>query len=376
MLNRIAIVAALLGGFLPVVAMAANHHGESLKYQAVKHAPPPASGTWAILNRDGARRAVPRYLSSLAAGESGTGVIVSPAFRISGDRITFTICGHDGQGGGQQKNYVALVDVRGGKTLHQTMAPGSDAMQETSWDVGRLKHREVRIEVHDGHAGNAYAWMGVGRIDAGPALRVDFSRGMPDGWLASSPRREPRSEVLRGGIPFLRHPAEYTMIPAAGVCELRCGFTAERLFFLGCVVAGVKPGELCGEIEIIYGRGPSQRIPLMCGYTLDNTGKMLSRSKAVYLHESSDPFQYYLVVAPQPEVIDKIILRRDPKQNATVCITAVTCQTSIRHDNLIPLPHGALGAEEEAWIRSHTITAASPKLDEILAVIRRDHKME
>lgn len=376
MSKRAFAIAALLTIALPFAAVAAQREATAVRYQALKHSPLPASGTWAILDRDGARRTVPRYLSSLAAGESGTGTIVSPAFRIDVERITFTICGHDGQGGGHQKNYVALIDVRGGKTLNQTMAPGADALEEKSWDVSRLQKREVRIEIHDGDAGNAYAWMGVGRIDAGPAMRVDFSRGLPDGWLASTPPSKPRTEVLSGGIPFLRYPSEYTMIPATGICELRCGFAAERLFFLGCVVGGARPAELYGEIEIVHRAGPSQKIPLMCGYTLDGSTKMLSKSKTMYLHESSDPFQYYLVVAPRPEVIEKIVLRRNPQQDATVCMTAVTCQTSAVHENLTPLPQGAVSAQERAWIESHTIPPTAPKLEAIVKGIRRAHKME
>lgn len=376
MSKRVLGIATLLSIVLPFPAAAENGESPAVKYQALNHSPLAASSTWAILDRDGARRTVPRYLSSLAAGEPGTGTIVSPAFRIAVDRITFTVCGHDGQGGGHQKNYVALIDVRSGKTLDQTMAPGSDAMQEKSWDVSRLQKREVRVEIHDGDAGNAYAWMGVGRIDAGPEMRVDFSRGLPDGWLASAPKSKPRAEVLRGGIPFLRYPSEYTMIPATGVCELRCGFAAERLFFLGCVVGGAKPAELYGEIEIVYRAGPSQKVPLMCGYTLDSSAKLLSKAQTMCLHESSDPFQYYLVVAPRPVVMEKIVLRRNPQQDATVCITAVTCQTQTAHENLTPLPDVAVSPEERAWIESHTITAAAPKLEEIVKGIRRAHKME
>lgn len=376
MSKRVVVIAALLTLALPLVGATAPPEPSRAKYWALKHTPLPASSTWAILDRDGARRTVPRYLSSLAAGEPGTGTIMSPAFRIAVDRIAFTICGHDGQGGGHQKNYVALIDVRSGKTLDQTMAPGSDAMQEKSWDVSRLQKREVRIEIHDGNAGNAYAWMGVGRIDAGPALRVDFSRGLPAGWQASTPQAKPRSELLQGGIPFLRYPSEYTMIPANGVCELPCGFAAERLFFLGCVVGGAKPAQLYGEIEVVYRAGPSQRIPLMCGYTIEGSTKQLSRSKAVHLHPSSDPFQYYLVVAPRSEVIEKIVLRRNPQQDATVCITAVTCQTLTAHENLSPLPDTVVNAEERAWIESHAITVSAPRIAEIMEGIRRAHKME
>jgi hypothetical protein len=372
---RVCVVSMLLSAILSLAAVAEDGVGVSTKYKALKHSPADAAGTWAILDRDGANRQVDRYLSSLGGGESGTGVIVSPPFKVSADAITFTICGHDGQGGGQQKNFIALVDVRSGKILKQTPAPGSDPMQQKSWEVGPLRGREVRIEVHDGDPGGAFAWLGVGEIDAGPALRVRFRDGMPDGWIARTAPAEPRTEVVRGGVPFLRYPAEYTMIPASGAREMPCGFAAERLFVLGCLVPTGKPLEIYGEIEIVYRQGPAQRFPLMCGYTLDIAGKLLSKSKAVYLHESGDVFQPYLVLAPRPEVIEKIILRRNPKQDSVPQITAITCQTQSAGDNLAALPDYTASPEEEAWIRSHTITPSSPSLEEIMKEIRRAHKL-
>ena len=345
-------------------------------YKGLKYAPTASGGTWAILDRDGANRQVPRYLSSLGGGEAGTGVIASPPFRISVDKIVLTICGHDGQHGGQNKNFVALVDTRTGQALHKTNAPGNDAVQERSWDVGKLRGREVRIEVHDGDSGGAFAWLGVGRIDAGEPLRVDFRNGMPQGWAAKVQPTHERPEVVRDGIPFLRHPSEYTLIPAAGTRELPCGFAAERLFFLGGTVASGRPLEVYGSIDVVYRDGSRDSVPLMVGYTLDVAGKLVSRSKAMYLHESADPFQHYLVIAPRAEVIEKIVLRPNREQSVIPRITAVTCQTAATGEHLEALPDGKPTAEEEAWIRSHAITASSPDLERITAEIRRAHKLE
>ena len=360
---------------LPIAAFAQDGPGTSKKFQALKVAPPSAAGTWAILDRDGANRPVPRYLSSLGGGESGTGVIASPPFRIATDTITFTICGHDGQGGGQKKNYIALVDAKTGKTLRQTMAPGSDAVQRASWDVAKLRPREVVIEVHDGDSGGAFAWMGIGRIDAGSPLRVDFAKGMPEGWIAKTQPIQPRTELVPGGIPFLRYPAVYSMVPASGDLEIPCGFSAERLFFLGCTVGGGRPLETYGTIEIVYRSGPVQRCPLICGYTLDVAGKRLSDSKAMYLHASGDVFQHYLVLAPRREVIENNRAAPNPKQEAIPRITAITCMTDAASNHLEPLPDGAAGAAEAAWIHSHAITPASPNMEQILAEIRRAHKL-
>ena len=91
-------------------------------YKALRCPSPASHGTWAVLDFDGARRPVEPYLSSLGGGELGTGVIASPPFPVSLDTITFTVCGHDGQGGGREQNFVALVDAASNETLKRTFA--------------------------------------------------------------------------------------------------------------------------------------------------------------------------------------------------------------------------------------------------------------
>jgi hypothetical protein len=303
-------------------------------------------------------------------------VIASPTFRISADKIAFTVCGHDGPSGGQGKNFIALIDARKGLTLQKAPAPGNDAMQERSWDVAKLRGREVRIEVHDGDSGGAFAWLGVGMIDAGDPLRVDFRNGLPKDWIAKVQPAKERPEVLRDGIPFLRHASHYTLFPVSGTREIPCGLAAQRLFFLGGTVAAGRPLDVCGFIDLVYRDGARDSFPLMVGYTLDLAGKMLSKSQAIYLHESADPFQHYLVIAPCPGVIDKIVLRPAPDYAALPRITAVTFQTQAVGENLEALPDGKLSAEQEAWTESHAITASSPDMKRITAEIRRAHRME
>lgn len=359
-----------------IVAISQTPWAQAQTYKGLRYTPTASSGTWAILQRDGANRQVPRYLSSLGGGETGTGMIASPPFRISGDTIVLTICGHDGQHGGQDKNVVALVDTRTGQALFKSAAPGNDAMQERSWDVSKLHGREVRIEVRDGDSGGAFAWLGVGRIDAGDALWVDFRTGMPQGWAAKAEPTRDRPEVVRGGIPFLRHPSEYTMVPASGARELPCGFAAERVFVLGGTVATGRPLEVAGFLDVVYRNGSRDSFPLIVGYTLDVAGKMLSKSKAMHLHASADPFQHYLVIALRPEVLEKIVLRRNPEQPAIPRITAVTFQTTAAGKELEALPDARPSADEDAWIRSQAIIAGSPDMSQIQAEIRRANKME
>jgi len=367
-------VIALASVVLSLAAMVRNPAAAE-SFKGLKYSPAPATGTWAVVDRDGANRQVPRYLSSLGAGETGTGVIASPSFRIAADRIVFSICGHDGQSGKQNKNYVALVDTRKRQVLEKTPAPGNDAMQERSWDVSKLKGREVRIELHDGDSGGAFAWFGVGKIDAGDALRIDFQNGLPKDWVTKvQPTRE-RPEVLSGGVPFLRHMTQYSLVPTTGTREIACGFAARRIFFLGGTVADGRPLDVAGAIDIVYRDGSRDSIPLMVGYTLDLAGKMLSHSKAIHLHASSDPFQHYLVIVPRSEPIETIVLRPSAERAAQPRITAITFQTDAASENLEALPDVTLGDKEQAWIQSHAITAGSPDMKQITEEIRQANKL-
>ena len=205
-------IAAIAAVVLPFTATAQENSNVSARYKALQCPLPSLGSTWAVLERDGANRQVEPYLSSLGQGESGTGVVRSPALTIGAETITFTIRGHDGQTGGCGENYIALVDARKGKTLLKTPPPQTDALKQHSWDVSRFKGMEVRIEIHDGNAGGAFAWLGVGQIDASPGMKVDFRQGIPKNWDRPQRTADARYELLTGGIPFRRNTAAYSVI--------------------------------------------------------------------------------------------------------------------------------------------------------------------
>jgi hypothetical protein len=349
--------------------------GRSERYKALKVTPPPQPGTWKILERNGASMNVGPHLSSLGLGETGTGVIRSPAFTVSTETMTLTLCGQDGQRGERKKNFVAIVDAETGETLRKTYAPCSDLWQPRSWDVAPLRGRRVCFEAHDHDTAGAFAWMGIGRIDAGPKFQVDFREGLPDGWTATQLDHDARYVEVTGGVPFRSLASHESLIPAHGVVEIPCGFQAERLFFLGCTVSRARPLEVCGTVEIVYRGGPPESHPLMMGYTLDGQFKLLSESKALHLHASADSFQYYFVVRPRPRVIDRIRLRRQPNSTSIPRITAITCESAAASENLLSLPDSVPASEEVAWIESHTISTTSPDLDEIAGEVRRAHKL-
>lgn len=359
---------------LPLVCAAQENASASSRFQALKCPTLSLGQAWDIRDRDGANRQVEPYLSSLAQGESGVGMITSPPFIIDVDEITVAICGHDGQQGGRNENYLAIVDARKGEVLLKVPAPQNDAMQERKLNVKRLRGIQVRIELRDGNSGGAFAWMGVGRIDAGPDMRIDFRQGMPKGWAEAQRKAEVRYEVLTGGVPFKRVANAFTMIPKQGSVEIACGFSATGLYFLGCTASGAKPLETWGGIEIHYQTGSPDVFPLMCGFTLDDYGKLLSPSKALCLHPSADPYQYYLPIRPRPDAIEKIRLVASP-EGIMPRITAITCETTAKAESLMTLPATSVEAEEAAWIDSHAISADKLNLNAVMDAIRAAHKM-
>jgi len=368
-------LATMLAGLWPLATVAQNAVPVSTRYKALKCPAASLESTWSILDRNGANAQVTPYLSSLGRGEAGTGVITSPPFVIAVDKITFTLCGHDGQAGDRGENYIALVDARKGNVLLKIPPPQSDAMQQQERNVKGHRGTEVRIEFHDGNAGNGFAWWGVGQIDAGQALRINFKDGMPKGWGQAQQKEETRHETIGGTVPFKRDTNVFTLIPKEGAVEIPCGFTANRLFFLGGTVNAFKPLETCGGIEVHYADGSPDVFPLMCGFTLDGRYKLLSPAKIMHLHVSDDPYQHYLAIQPRKGTIDKIRLVAQPDRYPIPRITAITCETSAESERLLPLPETSPDTEEIAWIQSHAIAADTPDLAAIMAEIRKAHEI-
>jgi hypothetical protein len=316
-------------------------------------------GTWTILERDGANRPMKPYLSSLGEGEPGTGTIASPPFEVSSDKIEFTICGHDGvPPGGENKNLLVLVDAASGKVLRKTTAPANDALQDRSWEVKELKGRKVRVEVRDGVSAGAFAWMGIGKIDAGPAFKIDFATSPKlDGWTASRPpvvEKMKERPVVGPGVPF--SDLGRSVAPLTASARIPCGFKARRLFLLGATVEYGASGDRRGEIEIVYQGGASDRIPLVIGSTLECEDKVLSKSAANRLHHTDNPFLYYLAITPRDQTIERLEIRRESGQPGIISIRGITCETDAKSDNLKDLPDLAPGHEEESWIEAHTVS--------------------
>jgi putative heme-binding domain-containing protein len=116
-------------------------------------------------------------LSSLRQGERNaeqmTGILRSKEFPAPAS-LSFWICGHRGTPGQEAHdlNLVRLVNAKTGDQLAEAFPPRSDICQKITWNLGEHKGQPVRLEVVDGDAGKAYAWLGITRIE--PTL-VDIS---------------------------------------------------------------------------------------------------------------------------------------------------------------------------------------------------------
>jgi len=192
--------------------------------------------------------------------------------------------------------------------------------------------------------------------------------------LSDASTRQISGDGPASGISFLALKSSYGLISTEGVAEIPCGFQAERLFLLGCTIAEGRPPEIGGWVEILYDDGAPDRIPLVIGGMIDIQGKLLSRSPAMRLHPTNDPFQFYLAIRPRRARIRAIRLARNT--GATPRITAVTCQTDATCDTLLPLPAAKLDAAERAWLEKRTLSAQRLDLTALEAEIRKANKIE
>jgi len=100
--------------------------------------------------------------------DAQTGVVESPAFELTGGKMSFLV-----GGGRHEETYVALCDAATGKELRKARGANSEAMQRVHWDVAQYKGRTLRMRIVDRHTGG---WGHVtfddfstgGRLVAGP----------------------------------------------------------------------------------------------------------------------------------------------------------------------------------------------------------------
>jgi putative heme-binding domain-containing protein len=127
---------------------------------------PEADGPWAFQERACADGRRAQLMSSHPRGETLTGVLRSASFPLP-RRLSFYLAGHDGVPGqpAHRKNVVRLRDARTRAVLREAFPPRHDTARRIEWDLADLAGALAFIEVTDGDAGRAYAWLAVGRFD-------------------------------------------------------------------------------------------------------------------------------------------------------------------------------------------------------------------
>ncbi len=151
-----------------------------------RHPEFPGAGAspWTIQPRACADGVEARVLSSLRRGEPGaeqrTGILRSRSFPAP-TTLRFWLCGHRGFPGEEANPHtrVRLVPAEGDPVdLETAYPPGSDVAQPVEWDLTAIAGDRVRLEIVDGDAGKAYAWLGITRIEpAESTVSVDEFAG-------------------------------------------------------------------------------------------------------------------------------------------------------------------------------------------------------
>lgn len=77
--------------------------------------------------------------------DTQTGVVKSPAFKLTGDKVSFLVAG----GFNKKDLYVALVDAESSHVLKQSGGSRDHQMRRVVWDVSAWKEQTVRFEVVD-----------------------------------------------------------------------------------------------------------------------------------------------------------------------------------------------------------------------------------
>ncbi|HRJ10637.1 MAG TPA: c-type cytochrome [Prosthecobacter sp.] len=142
---------------------------------------------WSLRTRPCADGVEARVLQSMGQGggaeESRTGALKSRAFAAP-EKLALWINGHRGPptAGAHEKNLVRVVESATGTTLAHAFPPRNDTAQRTELDLSSHVGKTVHLELVDGDAGKAYAWLGITRIEP-PVVRVE-------NFEAESQRRE------------------------------------------------------------------------------------------------------------------------------------------------------------------------------------------
>ncbi len=166
----------------------ARELAEARLAEAAKHqsgwTPLPQAGpapVWSLRPRPCADGTEAQVLQSLGQGggaeESRTGTLQSVTFAAPA-KLSLWINGHRGPPNtpAHDKNLVRVVAADSGRELARAYPPRSDTAQRTSLDLSAHAGQLVRLEIVDGDAGKAYAWLGLTRLEPAMVDLEGFAR--------------------------------------------------------------------------------------------------------------------------------------------------------------------------------------------------------
>lgn len=105
------------------------------------------------------------FYDSLAKGEQLTGLLRSEPFELP-EKLSFWCAGHNGLPGApfHPKNFIRLRDASTHALLREALPPRNDTAQKIEWDLAEFAGQRGYVEILDADAGQAYAWLAVGRF--------------------------------------------------------------------------------------------------------------------------------------------------------------------------------------------------------------------
>ena len=316
---------------------------KSHKFRVIETRDPRSFGTWRIVDVDSMGNATRPFLSSGGYGESGTGLIVSPAFAVTSD-IKIVLRGWDGKNGDAQQNLAEIIDDNTNEVLVSVKPPIDNGSKETVLDMSKHIGKTVRCQFKDINASNSYAWFGVDSIDAG-SYKIDFSTNPSlDGWMNNSPKSE---LVEQFGIPFLAN--ERAAVKAGGTFTVPVEFNTNRLYLLGMNHSDNAwnwLGDYMGDIEIVYTDGSKDTYPVLFGesiwwgkkfytypepFTSDKkANKLLKETLRLYPQAPVENGLYISVIDTDKEkTIKSVNISDNPDIGGNLCVYGISAETNL-----------------------------------------------